>query len=325
MHHPDDTLTHDLRETALGMASIDLMGVAAAERLDGAPEGNRPSDYLPGATSVVVLAAKIPDGAIEVAGHYDEPGKTLGPYMWYGYVVPNWDLSSAAAGVARFLEKRGFRALPFPPTGINYKFGSRADFSHRHAAVAAGLGDFGLSGLVLTPEFGARQRFVSIITDASLDPSPLYDGAELCRPDLCGEACVRACPTKAIGGRVSLTIGDKTCEYARVQPVKCIWPFPENGYRRTKAAMPTDPTEDDFRAVLASTKPHPYDAALNQFTFVPQCGACLFRCPSPRFAGDGSCLTRHMGEWRADCCWSLGIRADRRGAENTLRREICEI
>jgi len=32
---------------------------------------------------------------VEVAGRHDEQGKTLGPCMWYGYVVLNWDLSSA--------------------------------------------------------------------------------------------------------------------------------------------------------------------------------------------------------------------------------------
>lgn len=42
-----------------------------------------------------MLAAKIPDAAVEVAGRHDKQGKTLGPCMWYGYVVLNWDLSSA--------------------------------------------------------------------------------------------------------------------------------------------------------------------------------------------------------------------------------------
>lgn len=280
----DRGLTGRLRDLAIDRLGVDLLGVAPTARFEHAPEGSRPGDFLPQATCVVVLATRIPNGAIEVAGHYDEPGKTLGPYMWYGYVVPNWDLSRVAAGVARFLEDKGFKALPFPPTGINYKFGTRADFSHRHAAVAAGLGVFGLNGLVLTPEFGSRQRFVSILTDAPLAASPMYDGQPLCRPDVCRRECIRSCPTRAFTRRVTVTIGDRTFEYTGVQPVKCKWLFPEKGYRRTEVAMPPDPTEEDYDAVMASTKPHPFDAALNQFTFVPQCGACLFRCPSPGFA-----------------------------------------
>jgi len=276
-------LTRSLREFAVERLGVDLMGVAPAERLGEGPEGGRPTDYLPAAKFVIVLAAKIPDAAIEVAGHYDEPGKTLGPYMWYGYVVPNWDLSSAAGRVAKFVEARGFKGLPFPPTGLLYKYGSRADFSHRHAAVAAGLGEIGFSGLLLTPQFGPRQRLVSIITDAPLEPSPMYDGPKLCRPDSCGRACIKACPTKAMTGEVSLTIEGKTFQHARLHPIKCKWPFAEQGFRRTKVAMPPDPTDEDFRAALNSTQPHPFDADLNQFTCVPQCGACIFRCPSPRF------------------------------------------
>lgn len=279
-------LTRSLREFAMERLDVDLVGVAPAERLQEGPEGGRPKDYLPEAKSVVVLAAKIPDGAIEVAGHYEEQGKTLGPYMWYGYVVPNWDLSTAATRLARFLEKTGYTGIPFPPTGLLYKFGTRADFSHRHAAVAAGLGEFGLSGLLLTPQFGPRQRLVSIITDAPLEPSPMYEGPAVCRPDSCGRACIKACPTRALRGKVSLTVGDKTFQYTPVDHVKCKWQYPEKGFRRTKVAIPPDATEEDFREVMASTKPHPFDAALNQFTFVPQCGACVFRCPSPRFEDD---------------------------------------
>ena len=282
----DIDLTRKIRTFALESLEVDLFGVAAVERLSEAPEGARPTDYLPGARSVIVVAVKIPDGAIEVAGHYDEPGKTLGPYMWYGYVVPNWSLSEAAMRLARFLERSGHTALPFAPTGLLYKFGTRADFSHRHAAVAAGLGEFGLSGLLLTPEFGARQRLVSIVTDAPLEASPMYAGPALCRPDRCKRACIRACPTKAFRGSASVAIGGRVFNYTPVHQVKCKWQYPEKGYRRTKVAIPPDPTEDDFLEVMRTTKPHPFDAALGQHAFVPQCGTCIFACPSPRFDGD---------------------------------------
>jgi len=233
----------------------------------------------------VVGAAKIPDAVVEVAGHYEEPGKTLGPYMWYGYVTLNWDLSSAARGLVRFLEAKGFKALPFPPTGLLYKDGSTADFSHRHAAVAAGLGEFGFSGLLLTPGFGPRQRLVSVITDAPLKASPMYNGPKLCRPDACGYACIKACPTTAMSGKVSLMIDDRTFEHAKLHVVKCRWPFAEKGFRRTKVPMSSDPTDEEWREVVRTTKPHPFDTALNQYTFVPHSGACIFSCPSPHFEG----------------------------------------
>ena len=46
-------------------------------------------------------------------------------------------------------------------------------FSNRHAAVRAGLGEFGLNNVVVTPEYGPRVRFNSVITQAELEPSPL--------------------------------------------------------------------------------------------------------------------------------------------------------
>jgi ferredoxin len=276
-------LTESLREFAVERLGVDLFGVAPVRRFEGGPKEGQPTDYLPNAASVLVCAMKIPDAIIEVAGHFEEPGKTLGPYMWYGYTTLNWDLSSAVRRLVRFLEARGFKGLPFPPTGLLYKYGTRADFSHRHAAVAAGLGEFGFSGLLLTPEFGTRQRLVSMITDAPLKASSMYSGPKLCRPESCGYACIKACPTTAMSGKVSLTIGGRTFEYAKLQGVKCKWLFAEKGFRRTKVPMPPNPTDEDWQEVLRTTPPHPFDAALNQFTFVPQCGACIFSCPSPRF------------------------------------------
>ncbi len=80
-------LTDSLRQYALDQLDIDLLGVAPVDRLAEGPEGARPTDYLPGATSVVVCAAKIPDAAIEAAGHYEEPGRhsvpICGMAMWF--------------------------------------------------------------------------------------------------------------------------------------------------------------------------------------------------------------------------------------------------
>jgi epoxyqueuosine reductase QueG len=79
-------------------------------------------------------------------------------------------------------------------------------FSHRHAAVLAGLGEIGLSNLLITPQFGARVRLVSIITEVPLEPDQPYEKS-LCREGQkeCGKACVVHCPVEAISpdGRVN--------------------------------------------------------------------------------------------------------------------------
>lgn len=277
-------LTSDLKAFAVETLAVDLVGVAPIERFKKAPEENQPTFYMPDAKSVVVIASSILPMLSEVAGHYEEPGKTLEPYMWFGYPILNWQLSWMAIRVAKFLELRGYRSLPFQPTthvGWRSKelFG---DFSHRHAAVAAGLGEFGLNRLLLTPEFGPRQRLVSMITDAPLLPDPLYTGPKLCRPDVCGQLCLRLCPSGALAAAQSCEIGDRVFEYPRLNVVKCIWGgMHEKGFQRTHIPMPSDPTWGDYRE--ASGHRDRKDTGLDTQTYSTKCGACINFCPAPEF------------------------------------------
>ena len=69
--------------------------------------------------------------------------------------------------------------------------------SARYSAVAAGLGEMGFSGFVLTPEDGPRVRWGCMITDMELEPDPLYAGEHLCQYPAC-TACIDSCPAKAL-------------------------------------------------------------------------------------------------------------------------------
>jgi epoxyqueuosine reductase QueG len=100
-----------------------------------------------------------------------------------------------------------------------------AQVSIRHAAVAAGLGEFGWMSIVLTPEFGPRNRFGVILTTAELEPDPMYEGKQLCNPEKCG-ICAKMCPTQALSpygeeeSRV-VEMGGKRYEYCHVNIAKC--------------------------------------------------------------------------------------------------------
>jgi len=72
-----------------------------------------------------------------------------------------------------------------------------AFFSHRHAALLAGLGNFGMNNTLLTPEFGPRVRFASVLTAAEIEPDPLLE-KPLC---IRCRRCVEACPVHALDGR----------------------------------------------------------------------------------------------------------------------------
>ena len=284
MELTDAKLTSDMKDFAIETLAVDLVGVAPIERFKQAPEEKRPTFYMRNAKSVVVLASRILPMLSEVAGHYEEPGKTLDPYMWFGYPMLNWNLSWMAIRVAKFLELRGYRSLPFPPTShVGWRSKELfADFSHRHAAVAAGLGEFGLNRLLLTPEFGPRQRLISIITDAPLVPDPLYTGPKLCRPDVCGELCVKLCPPEALAGIQSCEIGKRVFEYPRLNIIKCLWAgIHEKGFQRTHIPMPSNPTWDDYYTALENLDHK--DRGLDVMTFVPKCGACINFCPAPEF------------------------------------------
>jgi epoxyqueuosine reductase QueG len=69
------------------------------------------------------------------------------------------------------------------------------DLSHKHAAVAAGLGVLGKSTLLITPQFGNRINLVSIITDLEIDPNDVIT-TPLCPPNC--HLCIDACPVKAL-------------------------------------------------------------------------------------------------------------------------------
>ncbi|MCD4670919.1 MAG: hypothetical protein K8S14_10795, partial [Actinomycetia bacterium] len=106
--------------------------------------------------------------------------------------------------VAKMLSRQGHQSLPIEDlcktaSKAAHTFNTAIPvsdcLSSRYAAVLAGLGQMGWSGCVITPEFGLRQRFVAIVTDVPLEPTPLYDGNPLCKKCF---RCVDACPVKAV-------------------------------------------------------------------------------------------------------------------------------
>lgn len=222
-----ENLTNEVIRKAIELGG-DLVGIAPVERFKGAPLRMSPKGLLPEARSVIVVAIHHPDATIELSG---EPT----PHDIDSYAVQstamNPMLDDISFLLARFLEDKGYKALPIAASNIwryrgykDLKVNFAPDLAHRYAAVAAGLGEIGWSGLCLTPQFGPRQRFVSIITDAELIPSPMYSGEPLC--DRCME-CVNNCPTdafrKEVRGINEIEIGGKTYKFPDTNKWRCAW------------------------------------------------------------------------------------------------------
>ncbi|MDD5603177.1 MAG: hypothetical protein PHG48_03700, partial [Eubacteriales bacterium] len=111
-------------------------------------------------------------------------------------------LSEYAHKITEHLRLRGYRAasvIDLFGTASMFTYPIREYredlFSSRYAGVAAGLGEHGHHGMLLTPQYGVRQLLISIVTDAPFDSDPLYEGAPVC---LHCKKCVAACPANAI-------------------------------------------------------------------------------------------------------------------------------
>jgi len=208
-----------------------LVGVAPVERFDpmpplwdAAPKGAHPRDFLPDARSVISIAQPILNPVLDapavLATREMEMIPDLAKYPYLellydrvGHAVHDLMLESIGQVVGQHLLSLGYDAMIFPTTGLHPHVDGLSDrgiwekhsrfrytsgpFSHRHAATRAGLGEFGYNNLVLTPQFGPRQRFNSIVTDVELAPDPLIS-QPICLRDacrLCLQACIMSCIT----------------------------------------------------------------------------------------------------------------------------------
>jgi len=197
-------LTGLVKEYAEEKLGFDLFGIAAAAdpEFDRAPTGHNPTEYLPGAQTVISVGLRVIPAVLKT---------TPSPIYQKHYITVNESLNTGAYNLSRYIESLGYRCIYFPETDpFPFYLEQRAQgvktltpsFSHIAAATAAGIGKRGKVGVLLTPQFGPRQRFNSIITTSPLIPSPKFEG-EVCLARLgtggdC-EECIVACRTLQTG------------------------------------------------------------------------------------------------------------------------------
>lgn len=214
----------------------DLVGIASMDRFEGAPKQMDPRCIFPGAKAMIVLACRIPRGVfigIEEGTHYVS-------YSLMGYAGINFvRMPMVLWSLTNYIEDEGYDAYPIanhnPWPGHDIIDGSaREGFSvpvapgkprpdvtpHlRIAAFAAGLGEIGYSKVFLTPEFGPRQRFGAILTNAPLQPDPLFEG-RIC--DRCMR-CAKECSGQAISTKetVKITVAGREIEWGKLDEKRC--------------------------------------------------------------------------------------------------------
>lgn len=272
-----------IKDTAF-KSGMDLCGFASIDRFATSPQGRNPQDVLPGCKSVIVVGVRLLDGIVQANFRDFEDGRSdlKGLYGTYGYsILPNFELTYSCYAIAQLIERNTGKAATPTSTG---PMTNGMQVSIRHAAVAAGLGEFAWMSIVLTPEFGPRNRFGVILTTLEIEPDPMYEGKKLCNPEKCG-ICTKICPTQALSkyGDEEKTrvveMGGKRYEYCSVNMSKChsaLMSLTKELGGKEDFLTTDDPTPMDiYTAQIKAQQP---DLGI-QHTPSWHCGRCLSYCP----------------------------------------------
>jgi len=175
--------------------ALDLGGVAAGiisvEKLIN--HQSIALDILPSVRSALIVACSHSRSALDSKNLQVKQYDTIATYGKVKTVCKELTIA---------LEGLGFEALAIPaflPIDMSEgKKGMVGPIDLRRAAVEAGIGSYGKSGLVLVKGFGPRVRLGAILTSASLNPTGKCIKS-LC-PSNC-QMCIDGCPAKALLGK----------------------------------------------------------------------------------------------------------------------------
>ena len=261
----DTNLTEKIKQVAKD-AGADLVGVGSMDRFEGAPKQFDPRYIFPEATAIIGLGFRIARGYLRGT----EEGTHFYQYPTLGYANINEVYAPVVLRrLACFVEDQGYEAVALRNFGGRgpvsdmtgsadepAEFGRRVQYSRpvrpglpapdvflhfRIAAFVCGMGEIGFSKLFLTPQFGPRQRFAFMLTDAPLKPDPLYEGPPLC--DRCMQ-CVAECPgALSKTETVKVTIAGRQIEWAKLDEWYCFFAY-ASGLKSMNPFLPPDAFSD---------------------------------------------------------------------------------
>ena len=156
-----------------------------------------PDDLLPGARTVVSFFLPFSETVVEA----NRRRKSRVASEWaVAYRETNRLLARVCDALANVLREQGFKSVAEPATGKFDRKTLKSSWSHKSAAVIAGVGTFGLHRMVIT-EAGCAGRLGSLVTDAVISPGP-RSVRQYCahfRGETCKD-CVSMCPIGALNG-----------------------------------------------------------------------------------------------------------------------------
>ena len=323
-----------VKEAALRFGA-DAVGIGSLERFDGAPMEMDPRFMAPQAKSIIGLIFRIPRGYLrgcEEGTHffqypsmgYGAINENYAPTVLYetakfiedngyeGIVYRNTggrsavsDMTGKAAreespelhlhgdkgGTNSSPNIRGLLArpvaagLPAPDVFIHFRI----------AAYLCGLGEIGYSKMFLTPDFGPMNRQAFILTDAELEPDPIYEGPKLCNACM---ACVANCPGSCLSKteQVKVELAGREVAWGKLDEWKC-FAYYIGANKASNPFLPRDAFKDlpDGDALMRGAREarvtaesySPLNDAVNCHYPCepggynpPKCGGCLRACLS---------------------------------------------
>lgn len=199
----------------VGIAKLDMRWVYSHHYLPETGE-SKPVEIDQGYKYVITMALEMDYNMIRTAPGALQFASTQLTYSRMALLV---------SSLAQFIRQLGYRAIPtLNDTALNVPI-----------AMDAGLGQLGRHGLLITPQFGPRQRLCKVITDLPLQPDePIEVGVtEFC--SLCHK-CARECPAQAI------SYGEPTAEVSSISnnPGVMKWPLSAEKCREYWTAVGTN-------------------------------------------------------------------------------------
>ncbi len=222
-----DSLETRMKSLGMSLGAISV-GITTTEALADGPPSADPRYLLPSANSVISFALSLDRDIIQ---------DFISKKSWR----PHCDNRKAVAQklytigdrLVERLRSEGYEAVNVelnnnyrPERGaadITEMTEFHPDFSHRYAALAAGIGRLGWSGNLLTKEYGAHVELGSVLTSATLTPdAPIPDEEHPC--DKC-KMCSLVCPVEMIQPKAStkVTVSGITEIISRKRPNTCCW------------------------------------------------------------------------------------------------------
>lgn len=150
-----------------------------------------PPEYYPELTYAVTIIMHLSDAVMDSV-------KTAPNHTYFHhYRTLNAYLDRLALSAGLFLEKEGGRYVCVPASQSIDGFSGL--FSHKEAAVKAGLGVIGKNALFLSDVYGPRVRLATVLTD--LDLSEGFRNLSAENPCQNCSVCVSSCPALALSGQ----------------------------------------------------------------------------------------------------------------------------